>query len=243
MSNAEPRSARTTVRYGLDAPPVVAVFAALAVVGCVFLALTAWTPAPLLGPGLAFLIVGVGTTALMVHSSLRGKVLLRDRVLDELELAADADVVDLGTGRGLMLLGAAMRTPRGTGTGVDLWHSRDQAGSSPQLFQANADALKVADRVHVITADMTAPPLADESADVVLACLAIHNIRDRQARRAAITEAFRILHSGGRLAIIDFAKTDEYVQDARDAGFVDVTRSRPTPLMWPPVRVVTARKP
>jgi hypothetical protein len=45
------------------------------------------------------------------------------------------------------------------------------------------------------------------------------------------------------LAIIDFAKTAEYVADARTVGLVETRRSGLIPLMWPPVRVVTARKP
>jgi arsenite methyltransferase len=231
------------VDFGLDAPPVVAGFAALGALGAVFLVLTALTPAQLLGPGLGFCIVGWLTAALMLHSSLRGKLIVRDRLLDGLALRGDEDVVDLGAGRGLMLLGAAVRAPHGSATGIDLWRSVDQAGSRPERLLANAAALGVAERVRVITGDMSAPQLPDACADLVLACLSIHNIHDRARRRAVIAHAARMLRPGGRLAIVDFAKTGEYVAAAWVAGLVDVARSRPTPLMWPPVRVVTARKP
>ncbi|NJC71033.1 class I SAM-dependent methyltransferase [Planosporangium thailandense] len=242
-SGADGARSAGRVAYGIDAPPVVAGFVAAGLLGTVFLLLTAFTRAHLLGPGIAFFVFGWLTAIAMLHSSLRGKIVLRDRVLDRLALRGDEDVVDLGTGRGLMLLGAALRTPRGTGTGVDLWRSVDQAGSRPERFMANAEALGVADRVRVVTGDISALPLPDASADVVLACLSIHNIHDRDKRRATITHAARVLRPGGRLAIIDFAKTDQYARDARAAGLVDVTRSRPTPMMWPPVRVVLARKP
>jgi hypothetical protein len=52
-----------------------------------------------------------------------------------------------------------------------------------------------------------------------------------------------MLRPGGRLAIVDLAKTAQYAADVRTAGLVDVVRTRPTALVWPPVRVVTARKP
>jgi ubiquinone/menaquinone biosynthesis C-methylase UbiE len=222
---------------------VVAGFAAVGLLGVAFLILTAAGPARLLGPGIGFCVVGWGTAALLTHSSLRGKPILRDRVLDALAWRGDEDVVDLGTGRGLMLLGAAQRAPAGSATGIDLWRSVDQAGSRPDRLLANAAALGVADRVRVVTGDMSAPQLPDACADLVLACLSIHNLHNRAKRRSAIEHAARMLRPGGRLAIIDFAKTAEYVADARAAGLAEVSRSGPTALMWPPVRVVTARKP
>jgi SAM-dependent methyltransferase len=229
--------------YGLDAPPVVAGFVALGLLGVAFLLLTLLTPARLLGAGLGFCVVGWGTAALMVHSSLRGKRLVRDRVLNGVAWRGNEDVVDLGTGRGLMLLGAALRAPQGSATGIDVWRSVDQAGSSPERLLANAAALGVADRVRVVTGDMSATQLPDASADLVLACLSIHNIHDRATRRAVIEQAARMLRPGGRLTIIDFAKTAQYVADAQATGLVDVRRSGLTARMWPPVRIVTARKP
>jgi arsenite methyltransferase len=236
-----PRAVRR-VSYGLDAPPVVAGFLAAGLLGTACLILTAVTQARLLSLGVALFVVGWATAALMIHSSVRGKRLVRDRVLDALALSGDEDLVDLGTGRGLMLLGAVRRTPRGSGTGIDLWRSIDQAGSRPERLLANATALGVAERVRVLTGDFSSRLLPAASADVVLACLALHNVHDREKRRATLLEAARILRPGGQLAIVDFAKTSEYVIDAWAAGLVDVTRSALTPLMWPPVRVVTARK-
>ncbi|XGX78370.1 2-methoxy-6-polyprenyl-1,4-benzoquinol methylase, mitochondrial [Terrabacter sp. BE26] len=222
---------------------MVAGYAGLGLLGIVFLILTAVGSAPLLGAGFGFCAVGWGTAALLLHSSLRGKRLLRDRVLDALTWHGDEDIVDLGTGRGLMLLGAAQRAPQGSATGIDLWRSIDQAGSRPGQLLANAAALGVADRVHVVTGDMSAPQLPDACADLVLASLSVHNIHDRAKRRAVIENAARMLRPGGQLAIIDFAKTAEYVADAHGAGLTQVSRSGLTALMWPPVRVVTARKP
>jgi ubiquinone/menaquinone biosynthesis C-methylase UbiE len=152
-------------------------------------------------------------------------------------------VLDLGTGGGLLLLGAAARSPGGVATGIDLWRSIDQARPGPARCWANARTLGLQDRIKVLTGDMSALPLADSSVDVVLACLAIHNIHDPGRRRRTIDEATRVLRPAGRFVVIDLAHTSEYVSAARAAGLIDVSRSSPSLLMWPPVRIVTARRP
>lgn len=230
--------------FGVDAPPVIAVFGAMTVLGAVLLVLAGTGTATGAGvPGLVFLLVGAATAGLMLHSSFRGKIRVRDRLLDRLGMRGDEHIVDLGCGSGLMLLGALVRAPRGHGTGIDLWRTVDQAGSNPRQAAANARALGVGDRVELITGDMSDLPLEDASADLVLACLSIHNIHDRAARDRTIAEAGRVLRAGGRLALIDMARTAEYAEAARRAGLTDVTLSRRSLLMYPPVRILTAAKP
>ena len=81
------------------------------------------------------------------------------------------------------LLAAAKRLPRGRAIGVDLWRA-DQTDNSQQATLANAALENVADRVEVHTADMTALPLADDSVDVIVSSLAIHNIPTRAGSAA-----------------------------------------------------------
>lgn len=45
---------------------------------------------------------------------------VRDRLLDSLQMRGDENVLDLGCGSDLMLLGAAARTSHFTATGIDL---------------------------------------------------------------------------------------------------------------------------
>lgn len=215
---------------------MLAVFAGVTVVGVVlaFVPVVPFAFVP-------FLVIGVGTLGLMLHSSLRGKVVTRDRVLDRVGVGAGECVLDLGCGSGLMLLGAVARGADVTGVGVDLWRTVDQAGSDPEHCLDNARLLGVAGRVKLVDADMSALPLPDDSVDVVTACLAIHNIHDEDRRRRTLVEAARVLRPGGRLAIVDFARTGEYVRFARAAGFVDVRRSGLSLWMYPPVRTVTGR--
>ncbi len=55
----------------------------------------------------------------------RRRQLVADRVLS----APHRRVLDVGCGRGLMLISAAKRLITGTAVGVDIWDSRDQAGN------------------------------------------------------------------------------------------------------------------
>jgi ubiquinone/menaquinone biosynthesis C-methylase UbiE len=94
----------------------------------------------------------------------------------------------------------------------------------------------------VLDGDMRALPLADASVDAVVASMAIHNIREREGRRQAIEEIARVLEPGGQVALLDFSKTGEYAEDLRAAGMQAVQVSGSSFQMYPPVRVVTARK-
>ena len=69
-------------------------------------------------------------------------------------------VLDVGCGRGLMLIGAAKRLNTGRAIGVDIWKMEDQSQNLPTAALANAKIEFVAERVEVRTADMRGVPLA-----------------------------------------------------------------------------------
>lgn len=91
-------------------------------------------------------------------------------------------MLDLGSGRGAVLLAATRQLPNGKAVGVDLWRNSDQSGNTAERTLANARTLGVADTVELHTADLTALPFQDATVAVVLSSLAIHNIDD-PARR------------------------------------------------------------
>jgi len=143
-------------------------------------------------------------TGIYLHTTLRGKLRVWERELDRAGLQGNEQLLDLGCGRGAMLIEAAKRLPAGRAVGVDLWCTKDQSGNRPQVTLANAAAAGVADRVEVHTADMTALPFMDASFDVVTSALAIHNIPSSDGRYRALDEAMRVLRPGGQLIIADF---------------------------------------
>lgn len=190
-------------RYGFDAPAFPAVLTA-AGMGLFVAAARAGrrrkgVTAAATGAGGALLLAQAG---FFLHTTLRGKLRIWHRELDRAGLAGDEQLLDLGCGRGAVLIEAARRLPAGRAVGVDRW-TADQSGNRPEATLANAAAAGVADRVEVHTADLRSLPFPDESFDVVTSAMAIHNIRSSEGRRQALDEAVRVLRPGGRLLLAD----------------------------------------
>jgi ubiquinone/menaquinone biosynthesis C-methylase UbiE len=143
---------------------------------------------------------------------------------------------------------AAQHLTTGRAVGVDLWRSVDQSGNSAGATRRNAIAEGVADRVELHTGDMTALPFADNSFDVVVSSLAIHNISGHAGREKAVDEAVRVLRAGGRLLIADIRGTRNHQAQLVEIGMKDVTRRRLGWRFWwggpwAATRLVTATKP
>ena len=185
-------------RYGIDAPPIPALLGA-AGVACGLAAVRRRTGRTTLAATSAVLLAGTG---IYLHTTLRGKLRVWDQILDRAALRGDEQLLDLGCGRGAVLIAAARRLPRGRAVGVDRW-SADQSGNRPEATLTNAAAAGVADRVDVRTGDLTALPFPDNSFDVVTSAMAIHNISSAEGRRRALDEAVRVLRPGGHLLVAD----------------------------------------
>ncbi|MFI5783642.1 class I SAM-dependent methyltransferase [Nocardia sp. NPDC051570] len=210
--------------YGVDAPPAVLTLGGFAALYLVLAAIIgpAFSPAV----GWFFLALGLAMAAqfaLYLHATLRGKFAVWAELLDGLSLRGDERLLDMGCGRGAVLLAAARRLPRGRAVGVDLWRSVDQSGNAQEATEANAAAETVADRIELHTGDMTALPFPDHSFDVVVSSLAIHNIKSPEGRAAAVRESLRVLRPGGHLLLADIFKAREYREILAEAGAHDVT--------------------
>lgn len=169
-------------------------------------------------------------------------------LLDKLGLRGDERILDVGCGRGAVLLMAAQHLTTGRAAGVDLWRSADQSGNSAGATRRNAIAEGVADRVELHTGDMTALPFEANSFDLVVSSLAIHNIRERARREKAINEAVRVLRPGGRLMIADIRATRQHQAQLAKIGMNDIACSRLGWQFWwggpwAATRLVTATKP
>ncbi len=82
-----------------------------------------------------------------------GKFRHRDKMLNMLRWRGDERVLDVGTGRGLLLIGAARRLTTGTATGIDIWSTKDLSGNSLARTQTNIDVEGVQDKVDLKSDD------------------------------------------------------------------------------------------
>ncbi len=234
--------------YGLDAPGVVRMMLAggsSSVIAGVAMTQLGAAPHRLAGFGYALIWIGASylvTGLMMVMSSRVGKLRARDRLLDRLALRPDAQVLDVGCGRGLMLIGAAKRVPNGRAVGLDLWSQRDLAFNSRDATLANARVEGVAGRVEVRDGDMREMPFSDAAFDAVVSSLAIHNVSGRDERRRAIAEIARVLRAGGMVAIMDIAHVGQYAEDLRAAGLREVRTVGYSPFIFPPTRMLVGQK-
>jgi SAM-dependent methyltransferase len=160
----------------------------------------------------------------MLYDSKIGKLRERERLLDLIPWRGTEAVLDLGCGRGLLLIGAARRLTTGRATGLDLWQSEDLTGNKPEATLENARREGVADRVEVRTGDMRKMPFSDASFDVVVSNVAIHNIYDREGRETTMSEIARVLKPGGRVVIHDIRYVGDYAAAFKTLGLTDVTR-------------------
>jgi SAM-dependent methyltransferase len=234
-----PARLRRRGSYGIDAPYAAALLVAVVVFELVLAIIAARVANFLM---LLFVTTVVG---IYFYGTLRGKFLVWAHLLDSLNLRGDEWILDLGCGRGAVLLLAAERLTTGRAVGVDLWRRVDQSGNSAEAARRNAVAEGVADRVDLHTGDMKALPFQDESFDVVLSSLAIHNIPRLAGREQAIREAVRVLRAGGRLLILDVRGTRRHELQLARLGMSDVTRRRLGWRFWWAAAgtLVTATKP
>jgi arsenite methyltransferase len=225
-NTAGPEPSSGLLRYGVDAPKVPAIFAALGAVaiGVGVAAGITW----LIIAGLLFLV----QAAVFLHTTLRGKFAIWRTLLTELSLKGNEDVLDVGCGRGAVLIEAAQQLPNGSATGLDLWRSVDQSGNNEQATRRNAEHAGVSDRVQLHTADMTKMPFENDSFDAVVSSIAIHNISSRDERVAAISEIVRVLRPGGRIVIADLRHTNDYAEQFKRAGFDGVRIKGLGPNFW-----------
>lgn len=208
--------------YGWDAPYVPL---SLGAIGIAFVTIalvlarraTAWAAVAAVGG-----VWMLASTASYAYTTRAGKFAVWRDLLNGLSLRGDDTVLDVGCGRGAVLLMAAKLLPRGRAVGVDLWKTSDQSGNSPEVTRRNAELEGVSDRVELRTADMRELPFEDGRFDGVVSSLAIHNIHDAAGRRAAVDEAARVLRPGGRLLIADIRSVGEYRDSLRQLDLRDV---------------------
>ncbi|EKD69913.1 MAG: methyltransferase type 11 [uncultured bacterium] len=237
--------------YGIDAPPVIKQLFLSGIVALVIGFLIYYftlTHYPRIA--ITLLLIAVIFSAsyfipviYMLLSSLFGKKHMRDFLINSLYVKGNEKVLDVGCGRGLLLIAAAKKlTQGGKAVGIDLWNCEDLSNNQAIFTKQNAELEGVSDRIEIVSGDMTNMNFNDNTFDYIVSSMSIHNIPTPEKRRKAITEIARVLKPGGEVALLDFQCLKEYKNSLIDLGFQNVKISRLYFWMFPPVRIATGKK-
>ena len=234
--------------YGIDAPGVIR---NLILVGVCGFAIALFAPRQLvLGPvqiGLHPTGWGIGISCggggmLMLLYAKFGKFQHRDRMLKLHVWRGDEQVLDVGTGRGLLLIGAARRIITGHATGIDIWNKEDLSGNALERTEANIACEGVTEKCSLVSEGAQNMSFPDESFDVILSNLCLHNIYDKPTRLQACREIARVLKPGGVAILSDYKLVGEYSRAMREMGLQVELKAPNILTTYPPLRILVARK-
>lgn len=229
------------VNYGFDAP---AIMRNLVIFGV--LSIIAGYVVPLyfdnyIATYLGYLVIIVGSVFFILGNAmfaygLKGKYRTRDLILSKIKWTGNENVLDIGTGQGLLMNGAAKHLTKGKSIGIDIWRSKDLSDNSINKTLLNAVLEGVQDRIEIRNEDARSLSFADNSFDIILSLLCIHNIEPKTDQEKACLEIARVLKPGGTALIGDYIPTTDYAKVFEKAG-LKVKSSKPYfttayALMW-----------
>ena len=194
--------------------------------------------------GLIWAGISTGIGALwMILYSVYGKYKHRDSMLALINWTGAEQVLDVGTGKGLLLIGAAKRLQSGKATGIDIWNAEDLTGNNIENVLQNAKLEGVTNKIEVLNDNAVQMSFADETFDVVLSNECLHNIYNEKERRMACEEIVRVLRPGGRAIISDHQHTATYQKYFEESGLQAYMRNKFYLAAYPPLRILDVRKP
>ncbi len=172
------------------------------------------------------LLVPVIVMGGITHYAQNWRFRLRDRMVKTIPWRGDEQVLDVGTGSGILLIGCAKKLTTGKATGIDIWDP-NAGGGTAHRFWKNVHVEHVESRVDLQNVDARKMPFPDNSFDAVVSSFAFHHIGGTPAaREPAIREMLRVLKPGGYITLFDVAVVMEpTASDMQRLGFTQVKAS------------------
>ena len=234
------------VNYGIDAPKVIRNLVGIGTLLLIIYVLLSFNLFPqisflkpsFLAPSICLLIAGF----LMLAYSKLWKFKHRDRILKLHKWKGDEKVLDIGTGLGLLMIGAAKKLDSGKSYGIDIFNSYDLSDNTIEQTKNNVRLENVEDKTEIISENILKPNFDDNYFDVIVSNLCLHNIYNADERKQACKEIYRILKPGGEAIISDFKHTDEYKKLFESIGMAVQKKGTFFFDTFPPLSIIKAIK-
>ncbi|MEO9022368.1 MAG: class I SAM-dependent methyltransferase [Ginsengibacter sp.] len=201
------------INYGIDAPKVIRNLICIGILLLIIYILLSFNILPqinFLKPSFIFPGICLSTSGLlMLAYSKFGKLKHRDRILKLHLWKGDEKVLDVGTGLGLLMIGAAKKLGSGKSYGIDIFNSYNLSDNTIEQTKNNIRLENVADKIEIISENIFKTNFSDNYFDVIVSNLCLHNLYKEEERNRACHEVYRILRPGGKAIISDFKHTGE----------------------------------
>ena len=116
-------------------------------------------------------------------------------------------------------------------------------GNSSAATLHNLTLEGVAHRCTLVSQPAQEMAFYDESFDIIVSNLCLHNIDEKLPRLLALHQIVRVLKPGGIALISDFKRTAEYAAEFASLGLIVEKKRGSFLTTFPPLTVVIARKP
>lgn len=235
-------------KYSIDAPRVFTSYVLLSVIFIILNILSIVNNYEIKYVISFLALLGICFCIIFLHTTRRGKFNIWNSIANTININSNMKYLDLGCGRGAILYLILKRVNFiSKGIGIDLWKNNDQYENNIQKTKENAIAEGVENKTELITADMMKLPFEDESFDLITSNLAIHNIKDKNGRRKALEEAYRVLKENGELIIVDIGKIKEYKSIFEELRLKNITYKNTGyngwwPGPWMPTYLIRGKK-
>lgn len=234
------------INYGIDAPKVIR---NLLAIGLALLAIS-FLPSNLFPPVSTFLHSSALATAisliagglLMYAYAKFGKIKHRDRILNLYDWKGSEEVLDVGTGLGLLMIGAAKKLTTGKSTGIDIFNKYDLSDNTIEQLKMNVQLENVSNKAEILVGNILKTNFRDNHFDVIVSNLCLHNLYKKDERKQACIEINRILKSGAKAIISDFKNTEEYKNTFTSLGMNVQKAGTYFFSTFPPLTIIIATK-
>jgi SAM-dependent methyltransferase len=129
-------------------------------------------------------------------------------ITNHLDSHGNEEILDVGTGNGILAIMIARENPEARVTGVDAWGKDWEYSKS--VCEENARSAEVAERVQFSKGTAAALNFPDNSFDGVVSNLTFHEVKIVKQKSSVMREALRVVKPGGSFVFIDYFYDEKF---------------------------------